>query len=89
MIEYRDFAPKQLAAPALFKAASFDTLDTAVAAANEWIAAHGVEVINVETIVLPNLWSTHSAGTTDPNRVLQPGFAEAWNQFVRVWYRRA
>ena len=89
MIEYRDFAPKQLAAAGFIKSASFDTLDAAVAAANEWIAAANIDVINVETVVLPNLWTPHSQGTVDPNRVLQSGFAESWNQFVRVWYRRA
>ncbi len=89
MIEYRDFAPKQLAAGGLFKAATFDTLSAAVLAANEWIAANGIDVINVETVVLPNLWTSGSMGTADANRILQSGFAQSWNQFIRVWYRRA
>ena len=79
MIAYRDFAPGQVTAPAL--------MQPALAGANAWIGSNAIDVLSVETIVLPNLWTPHSEGTADPNRVLQPGFAQAWNQFIRVWYR--
>jgi hypothetical protein len=87
MIAYRDFAPRQLSAPALMQPASYESLEQALAAANEWIAANGIDVINVETVILPNLWGPHSHGSSDPNRVVQPSFTTAWNQFIRVWYR--
>jgi hypothetical protein len=88
MIAYRDFAPEQLSAPALLKAATFASLDDALANANEWIDNSGVDVVNVETVILPNLWGPCSKGTVDPNRVLQSDFAVAWNQFIRVWFRQ-
>jgi hypothetical protein len=87
MIAYRDFAPRQLSAAGFLQPAEHEPLKETLARANDWVREHGIDVLNVETVVLPNLWSPHSEGTTDPNRVLQPGFAEAWNQFIRVWYR--
>jgi hypothetical protein len=87
MIAFRDFVPSQLAAPALMKPGTYESLEQVLTAANAWIDSQNIDVLNVETVVLPNLWTPHSGGSADPNRVLQPGFAEAWNQFIRVWYR--
>ena len=87
MLAYRDFAPRQLSPPSLLKQATYEALEQTLAAANDWIGKNKVDVINVETVVLPNLWSPHATGPADHNVILQPGFAEAWNQFIRVWYR--
>ncbi len=87
MIAYRDFAPTQVSAPGLFKAATYETLDQALAAANSWIQSNDIHVLNVETVVLPNLHALNDKGTSAPSLVLQPGFAEAWSQFFRIWYR--
>jgi hypothetical protein len=87
MIAYRDFAPRQLTAPALLRPATLESLDEALAAANDWIETEKVDVVNVETVVLPNVWSPHQKGTTDPQMITQSEFAVAWNQFIRVWYR--
>jgi hypothetical protein len=58
-----------------------------MAAANDWIVAQGVEVVNVQTVVLPNLWGPYAQGTEDPNIATRGDFPIACNQFVRVWYR--
>jgi len=87
MIAYRDFVPTQISAPALFKLAKYESLDETLEAANAWIRTNSINVLNVETVVLPNLCAPYSEGTADPNLVLQPGFAESWNQFFRIWYR--
>jgi hypothetical protein len=88
MIAYRDFAPRQLTAAALLRPATFESLDEALAAANAWIESNKVNVLNLETVVLPNVWSPHQKGTADPQMVTQSEFAVAWNQFIRVWYRK-
>ena len=85
MIAYRDFAPTQISAAALFKSAKYESLDHTLETANAWIRTNSINVLNVETVVLPNLCV--SEGTADTNLVLMPDFAEAWNQFFRVWYR--
>lgn len=87
MIAYRDFAPTQTSSAGLFKTATYETLDQVLAAANAWIQTNNINVLNVETVVLPNLHVSNDKGTSAPSQVLQPGFAEAWNQFIRIWYR--
>jgi hypothetical protein len=64
----------------------FESFDRAVAEANAWIESNRVEVVNIETIVLPNLWSPYEEGTEDANIMARGDFATSWNQFVRVWY---
>jgi hypothetical protein len=88
MIAYRDFAPQLLSPAALLQPATYEPLAQAVAAANDWISAKGVEVVNVETVVLPNVWGPHSQGTEDPNIGTRTDFPIMWNQFVRVWYKK-
>ncbi len=87
MIAYRDFIPTQISAPALMKSAKYESLDKTLEAANAWIRTDSINVLSIETVVLPNLYGPYSEGTADPNLVLQPTFAETWNQFFRIWYR--
>lgn len=89
MIAYRDFAPRQLTPPALLRPATFESLDDALSTANTWIHMEKVDVVNVETVVLPNVWSPNQKGTSDPQMITQSEFAIAWNQFIRVWYRKS
>jgi hypothetical protein len=71
----------------LLKQPEFESFDRAVAEANAWIESDQVDVVNIETIVLPNLWSPYEEGTGDANIVTRGDFATHWNQFVRVWYK--
>lgn len=87
-IAYRDFAPRELSPAAFLRPATYEPFSQAVAAANEWIAAEAVQVMNVETVALPNLWGPHSQGTEDPDIGARSDFPVMWNQFVRVWYER-
>jgi hypothetical protein len=82
-IKFRDFVPPQerlglLGAPAL------TTLQAAVDAANHWIEAFGIDVFNVETLVLPNL-SKDADSVFAELKVEDEG--SHWYQLVRVWYR--
>jgi hypothetical protein len=88
MIAYRDFAPRQLTPAGLLRQAAFESLDETLAAANSWILANAVDVLNVETIILPNSYSAKRHGTNDPEMITQSEFAIAWSQFIRVWYRQ-
>jgi hypothetical protein len=90
MLAYQDFVPKQLKAPHFGLSTdalqgSYETLDTALAAANQWVRERGVTIVNVETVVLPNLWANWEQGSADP--VLGAGTnSPLWYQFIRVWY---
>lgn len=83
MIRFQDFAPK-VEQSGLFRR-DVATFSEAVAEANAWIAAEKVEVLNFETVVLPEMWSED--GTTDGELTTSSEMMNSWNQFVRVWYR--
>jgi hypothetical protein len=62
----------------------YETLSEAIAAANEWIAEHRIRPINIETVVLPNIWEDWEQGTQDP--AIRTFHKPIWHQFLRVWY---
>ena len=87
MIWFRDFVPQIIQQPGFFQPGEYESLDEALTLANEWIEATGVEVVNVETVVLPNIWSQYEEGSTDTALPTSGEMASHWHQFVRVWYR--
>lgn len=87
MIQYRDFVPEMLAAPKLFKAGEYESLEAAIEAANSWIKEYDVRIVNIETVVLPNIWSRYEEGTSDVALGTSGEMPSHWHQFVRVWYQ--
>jgi hypothetical protein len=81
MIDQKDFIPKTLSTHWL-KGIQTESFDAAIAAANEWISGENIEVINVETIVLP---IGEDDATETPSIT---GVPVSLRQFIRVWYRR-
>jgi len=84
LIKYKDFAP-QVTKRSLFKGVTeVDSFPMVVSAANQWIENSSVQVINIETVVLPN----SSPGTDYGMYITSGGYrANYWYQCVRVWYR--
>ncbi|GHB98522.1 hypothetical protein [Cerasicoccus arenae] len=87
MIRYQDFAPEKTAAGGFFKMPTFESLDECVAQANRWIEDNQLELINVETVVLPNMHISGEEGTSDVSLHTSGDMMSNWHQFVRVWYR--
>lgn len=92
MIAYRDFAPRELRAPSGLAAqmslavqGEHETLASALAAANTWIEKEQIDLVQFETVVLPNVWERVESGTEDPS--LRTSAMPNWHQFFRVWYR--
>lgn len=87
MIRYRDFAPRRTPG-GLLHADRYESFDAAVAAANAWISESKANVISLETVVLPNIWSKDEEGTTDASVETEQAMTAVneWNQFLRVWY---
>jgi hypothetical protein len=88
MIAYEDFVPKVLNPGHLFQSAVYEDFDHAVESANKWILAEQIDVVNVETVVLPNVHSSQEEGSNDPAILSYGEFNTLWHQFIRVWYRR-
>jgi hypothetical protein len=88
MIGYKDFIPQQTAGPGFFSSAQYESFDAAVRSANAFVSGQSVKVLNVETVVLPNVWDTSEDGTTDPSIRTSGDVSSTWHQFIRVWYER-
>jgi hypothetical protein len=82
-IGYRDFFPAVIKSGFLSK--EFEELAATVERANEWIASTQVQIINVETVVLPNIQNVTDAGKEGIRT--SGDVSSYWYQVVRVWYR--
>lgn len=81
-IGYQDFMPGVLRS-GLFSD-THETLASAVARANEWIRQSDFRLINVETVVLPNVREVEEASQVGLHTSGEMG--TYWFQIVRVWY---
>jgi len=87
MIEFKDFVPEMKDKGGLFRQPGMEELAEALEKANEWIAANNVDIVNVETVALPNIHNPGEEGSTD-TRLYDTGNMTTWHQFIRVWYRK-
>ena len=85
MIEFKDFAPEVRKESNLFSQPSFEEFSESLKRANEWVESDNVDVVNIETVVVPNIHRPNEEGTTDVD--LQTYGGSHWHQFIRVWYR--
>jgi hypothetical protein len=90
MLKHRDFVPKVLNTPRFMGVAwagreEYEDLDDAEASAGAWIEQEKIQVVSVETVVLPNIWAPGEEGSEDPAIATQA--PPTWHQFIRVWYR--
>lgn len=84
MLRYQDFVPRQIRASFPLAPVQYESFDEAVAAAGAWIAQGELQVVNVETVVLPALWQEE--GSADSELRASGDSSTYWYQFVRVWY---
>ena len=85
MIQFIDFVPD--IKKNFLIANNVESLNSTMNRMNEWIRRNETyEIINIETVVLPNIHGNKEEGSIDPELYFteyQPG----WYQFFRVWYR--
>jgi hypothetical protein len=85
MLAYKDFYPKIEEKGGYFTPDKWQSLEAAMADANAWLTESKVSVLNVETVVLPNMWSDYEEGPQDAH-LTALGTRVNWYQFIRVWY---
>ena len=83
MLHFKDFAP-QIQKKGFFKT-DFQTFEEALSAANSWITSNQIDVINIETVVLPEMW--REDGTTDTDLTTSGDMMNSWYQFIRIWHK--
>lgn len=94
MIQYKDFAPRITERGPFGGASDYESFSDVVSAVNQWIGSATIQVINVETVVLPDRIEGTSDGVyglTTSNAfypvMISQGLAINYFQCVRVWYR--
>lgn len=87
MLQYKDFVPDQIMAPGVFKPGEHESFDAAVHAANDWIEQSSIKLIQLETVVLPNIWSKWEEGSSDASIGTSGEAPSRWHQFLRCWYQ--
>jgi hypothetical protein len=88
MLCHQDFVPKMTKPAAFLSFAEHESFDAALAAANQWIKDNHIRVINVETVVLPNIFSRYEEGSGDTSLGTSGESPSFWHQFIRVWYEQ-
>jgi hypothetical protein len=86
MLRYQDFVPKVVKPAAFLSPAEYESFDAALAEANQWIAANRIRAVNIETVMLPNIWSRFEEGSRDTSLGTSGESPSFWHQFIRVWY---
>lgn len=95
MLTFRDFVPQD-DTPMLALSRRRESMQDVLARANAWIAAGGIDVLNIETVLLPASAASGreggSAGGFTDNLQLDLGAFEIGGsrvQVLRVWHRAA
>ncbi|NJK54413.1 MAG: hypothetical protein HC936_19545 [Leptolyngbyaceae cyanobacterium SU_3_3] len=94
MIQCKDFAPQITERGPFGGASEYESFSEIVSAVNQWIGSRTIQVINVETVVLPDRiegTSNGNYGLTTSNGfypvMISQGLTINCFQCVRVWYR--
>jgi len=87
MIAFRDFAPQVVEQGGFLKWTKYEDFADIVERVNTWIDEQSVQVMNIETIQLPEerAWCTSRTGTTTTYYPVAE--SPRMRQIVRVWYR--
>ncbi len=88
LVKFKDFVPAQKAYNLWTGVGEYEPLTNALQDLNAWIMANPeMEILNVETVVLPNLHDKREEGSEDPEtRTPGPMGYNHWHQFLRLWY---
>jgi hypothetical protein len=81
-VAFKDFFPQVTHSG--FLSSEYEAFEQVVNRANDWMAGSGVRVLNVETVVLPNVNTGEEAQQT--NIRTSSEMSSYWRQFLRVWY---
>lgn len=81
IIQYKDFSPSAVEHKVF--STEYESFSEVVAHANEWIRDSGATVLNVETVVLPNLQEVKD--TSQAVTIMKHSGSYMF-QVVRVWY---
>jgi hypothetical protein len=82
-LSYKDFFPVVLKSG--FFSTQHEDLAATVVRASDWVSKAGIDIINVETVVLPNVKNVEDA--SEVGIYTSGEMSSHWYQVVRVWYQ--
>lgn len=86
-ISIRDFVPTK-GKGGMFKSGKVQHFDEVFAEMNQWLHDNQeIEVINIETVVLPNIHDSNEEGSQDTELWTGGESSSQWYQLLRVWYK--
>lgn len=86
-LNVKDFTPIK-SKGTLFKSGRVQALQEVIQEANAWMRAQNtIEVISVETVVLPNIHEKDEEGSMDTELYTGGDSPSNWYQLIRVWYK--
>lgn len=85
-LAFRDFRPRLLDAGGIVTPPTFEPFEAVLAEANAWLEKTGVTVLNVETLLLPNLTLLTEKTTSQTSALTAVEGTTYWHQVLRVWY---
>ncbi len=85
-ISFKDFVPAKKKG-GLFKSGSVQHLDEVIQEMNKWLGEVNPEVVNVETVVLPNIHDKAEEGSEDTELWTGGESSSHWYQVIRLWYK--
>lgn len=72
----------------MFKSGKVENFDEVIGKMNQWVHENrNIEVVNIETVVLPNIHDSNEEGSQDTELWTGGESSSQWYQLLRVWYR--
>ena len=87
MIKHIDFTPKVTKKGGLFKSTQIEGFQDIIDTMNSWISENNPDVVNIETVVLPNIHDADEEGSEDTMLGTGRESSSHWYQIIRLWYR--
>jgi len=87
MIQYIDFFPDVIDTSLLGIVRAVDSFDAVVKVANNWTASNPVEVVNIETVLIPQSQAIKEAPKSKEGFYPEGHNPTHWYQGIRIWYR--
>ena len=87
MLKFKDFVPTRIKKAGFLSQAQFEHFTDKVGEINEWVTENSIEIVSIETVVLPNIWDEHEEGSEDVDLATSGTNISSWHQFIRIWYK--
>ena len=85
MIAFKDFLPRRVGSGGFLSLGNaYETIDKSLITVNQWLASHPVHVLNIETVIIPNVLQNASGSVVAGTHTSENG--ADWYQTIRVWY---